>query len=99
MPVKAQYVGRVGVLAVALGIGAALANTPGVAFAEPTDSSSSSSSLILLVRRLILVVGFEFVIRIRSKSVIDGSEVGNKFVGLSGWLLLRFDVRDCPEFG
>ena len=44
MAVKAQYVGRVGVLAVALGIGAAVANTPGVAFAEPTDSSSSSSS-------------------------------------------------------
>ena len=44
MPVKAQYVGRVGVLAVALGLGAAVANTPGVAFAEPTDSSSSSSS-------------------------------------------------------
>ena len=38
MPVKAQYIVRVGVLAVALGVGAAVANTPGVAFAEPTDS-------------------------------------------------------------
>ena len=43
MAVKAQSIGRVGVLAVALGIGTAVANTPGVAFAEPTDSSSSSS--------------------------------------------------------
>ena len=44
MPVKAQYVVRVGVLAVAFGVGVAVANTPGVAFAEPTHSSSSSSS-------------------------------------------------------
>ena len=38
------YIGRVGALAVALGIGAAVANTPGVAWAEPSDSSSSGSS-------------------------------------------------------
>ena len=93
MPVKAQYIVRVGVLAVALGVGAAVANTPGVAFAEPTDSSSSSSSSEFVV------VGFEFVIRIRGKSVINGSDVVNKFVGLSGWLLVRFDVWDCAEFG
>ena len=39
MPVKAQYIVRVSVLAVTLGVAAAVANTPGVAFAEPTDSS------------------------------------------------------------
>ena len=48
MPVKAQYIIRAGVLAFALGVGAAVANTPAVAFAEPTDTSSlvsgSSSS-------------------------------------------------------
>ena len=38
------YIGRVGALAVALGIGAAVANTPGVAWAEPSDSNSSGSS-------------------------------------------------------
>ena len=35
MPVKAQYIVRAGALAFALGVGAALANTPAVAFAEP----------------------------------------------------------------
>ena len=44
MPVKAQYIVRAGALAFALGVGAAVANTPAVAFAEPTDTSSSSSS-------------------------------------------------------
>jgi hypothetical protein len=44
MPVEAQYIVRAGVLAFALGVGAAAATTPGVAFAEPTDTSSSSSS-------------------------------------------------------
>ena len=40
----ATYIGRVGALAVALGIGVAVANTPGVAWAEPSDPSSSGSS-------------------------------------------------------
>jgi triacylglycerol lipase len=40
----AKYIGRVGALAVALGIGIALANTPAVACAEPADSGTSSSS-------------------------------------------------------
>ena len=44
MPVEAQRIVRAGVLAFALGIGAAVANTPAVAFAEPTDTSSSSPS-------------------------------------------------------
>ena len=74
MPVKAQYIVRAGVLAFALGVGGAVANTPGVAFAEPTDTSSS----------WFVVVGFEFVIRIRGKYVINGSDVVNRFVGLSG---------------
>ena len=38
----ATHIGRVGALAVALGIGAAVANTPGVAWAEPTRQSGSS---------------------------------------------------------
>jgi hypothetical protein len=41
----AKYIGRVGALAVALGIGIALATTPAVAWAEPADSDTSSSSL------------------------------------------------------
>jgi YVTN family beta-propeller protein/VCBS repeat-containing protein len=41
---NAKYIGRVGVLAVALGIGTALATTPGVSAAEPSADSSSSSS-------------------------------------------------------
>jgi triacylglycerol lipase len=40
----AKYIGRVGALAVALGIGIALATTPAVAWAEPADSGTSSSS-------------------------------------------------------
>ena len=92
MPVKAQYIVRAGALAVALGVGAAVTNTPAVAFAEPTDTGSSSSSPEF-------VVDFEFGIRIRGKHVINGSDVVNEFVGLSGWLLVRFDVWDCAEFG
>src|SRR5215207_4643306 len=38
-----RYVGRIGALAVALGVGSAVATMPGVALAEPSDSSSSSS--------------------------------------------------------
>lgn len=43
-PDSARYVGRVGALAVALGIGAALASMPGVAFADTSDSTTSQSS-------------------------------------------------------
>jgi len=39
----ARYIGRVGALAVALGIGAGMAATPWVASAKPSDSSSSPS--------------------------------------------------------
>ena len=40
----AEYLGRVGLLAAALGVGAAVASVPGIAWAEPTDSSSTTSS-------------------------------------------------------
>ncbi|MBI5340584.1 MAG: PE-PPE domain-containing protein [Mycolicibacterium rufum] len=40
----ARYIGRVGALAVALGIGAALVGMPGVAFADTSDSTTSQSS-------------------------------------------------------
>ena len=40
----AKYVGRVGALAVALGVGMAVASTPGIAYALPSDSGSVSSS-------------------------------------------------------
>ena len=89
---EAEFTARVGLLAVALGVGAAVANTPGVAFAEPSDSGSSSSSSVL-------VVGFGFVIGFRGKYVIDGFDVVNKFVGLRGRLVFRFGVWDCAEFG
>lgn len=39
----AKHIGRVGALAVALGVGAAVANAPAVALADATDSSSSSA--------------------------------------------------------
>jgi Type I phosphodiesterase / nucleotide pyrophosphatase len=39
----ARYIGRVGALAVTLGVGLAVASGPPVAYAEPSDSSSSSS--------------------------------------------------------
>jgi len=39
----AKYIGRVGALAVALGVGLAIASTPPVASAEPSDPSSSTS--------------------------------------------------------
>ena len=39
----ARYVGRVGALAVALGIGVAVGTWPAVAFAEPTDAETSAS--------------------------------------------------------
>ncbi|MDT5281216.1 MAG: triacylglycerol lipase [Mycobacterium sp.] len=41
---NAKYIGRVGGLAVALGVGMAIANTPAVAFAEPADSGAGPSS-------------------------------------------------------
>jgi len=41
---NAKYIGRVGALAVALGIGVAVANTPAVALAEPADSGAVSGS-------------------------------------------------------
>lgn len=40
----ARHVGRVGALAVALGVGLAVASSPGVALADPGDSSSDGSS-------------------------------------------------------
>ena len=42
--VYSSYVGRVGALAIALGVGAAIASMPGVAFADTTDSDGSSGS-------------------------------------------------------
>ena len=39
----ARYIGRVGALAVTLGVGVAMATTPGLAYAEPTSDSSTSS--------------------------------------------------------
>ena len=39
----AKYIGRVGALAVALGVGITLASTPAVAFAEPANSDTSLS--------------------------------------------------------
>ncbi|WP_102144699.1 DUF1214 domain-containing protein [Mycobacterium hubeiense] len=43
-PQYGRFVGRVGALAVALGIGAAIANSPGVAMADDGQSASSESS-------------------------------------------------------
>lgn len=40
----ARHVGRIGALAVALGVGVALITSPGVAWADDTDSSSSETS-------------------------------------------------------
>ena len=40
----ARFVGRVGALAVALGIGAAVASSPGIAWADPNESDSSAAS-------------------------------------------------------
>ena len=93
MPVKAQYIVRAGVLAFALGVGGAVATTPAVAFAEPTDTSSSRSSS-----------GSSSSASSPSSEsaatyVINGSDVVNRFVGLSGGLLVRFDVGGCAEFG
>lgn len=39
----AKYIGRVGALAVTLGVGVAMAGAPAIAYAEPTTSSSSTS--------------------------------------------------------
>ena len=43
----AKCSGRVGALAVALGVGIAVANTPGVAFAEPADAPSDRTALVM----------------------------------------------------
>ena len=40
----ARFVGRVGALAVALGVGSVVATTPGVSYADTTDSGSSTAS-------------------------------------------------------
>ena len=40
---RARFIGRIGALAVTLGVGAAVATTPGIAFAGPTDSTSPSA--------------------------------------------------------
>ena len=44
MSSSAAFIGRIGGLAVALGIGAAIANSPGIATAETTSDSSSQGS-------------------------------------------------------
>ncbi len=72
---EAQHIVRAGVLAFVLGVGAAVANTPAVAFAAPDDTSPSDSSSLVDVR---------FVSRICSKYVVNGSEFVNRFVGPSG---------------
>jgi hypothetical protein len=41
---SARFIGRVGALAVALGLGAAIANGPGIAWADTHESDSSSSA-------------------------------------------------------
>ncbi len=46
-----RFIGRVGGLAVALGIGAAIANSPGIAAADDGESSSSDASPSRRVRR------------------------------------------------
>lgn len=40
----ARHIGRIGALAVTLGVGVAIATTPGVGYAEPSSTSSSSDS-------------------------------------------------------
>lgn len=40
----ARYIGRIGALAVTLGVGIAVANTPGIAYAETPDSSTSTDT-------------------------------------------------------
>ena len=40
----ARHIGRVGALAVALGIGTAIATSPGAAWATPSDSPTDSSA-------------------------------------------------------
>ncbi|MFZ0835245.1 MAG: hypothetical protein WAM92_19650, partial [Mycobacterium sp.] len=40
----AGYIGRVGLLAAALGVGAAVVGIPGIAWAEPADADSSTST-------------------------------------------------------
>ncbi len=39
----ARYIGRVGALAVTLGVGAAMACAPGIAYADPSDGASTSA--------------------------------------------------------
>ena len=41
---NARHIGRVGALAVALGLGFAVAATPAVGYAEPTDSVTCQSA-------------------------------------------------------
>ena len=40
----ARHIGRVGALAVTLGVGVAIANTPGIAYADPSGSSPAGDS-------------------------------------------------------
>ena len=40
----ARHVGRVGALAVTLGVGAAIANTPGIAYAESPDGDQTKTT-------------------------------------------------------
>ena len=40
----ARHIGRVGALAVTLGVGAAIANSPGIAYAGPSNSSATGDS-------------------------------------------------------
>ena len=79
MPVTAQYIIRAGVLAFALGVGGRRGHHAGGGVRR-ADRHQFFSFVIWFV-----VVGFESVIRIRGKYVINGSDVVNRFVGLSGW--------------
>ena len=55
----AGYVGRVGALAVALGIGAAIASVPAVAFADTAGSGGGDGFLVFVGFRF---VGFERIV-------------------------------------
>ena len=94
-----RYIGRVGALAVTLGVGMAMAGTPGMAYADPSEGASSSSAdssskSSSTTNRRGFRCGVEVVIkdedvggyRCAVEAVVDEEVVGGHRSGIDRWL-------------
>ena len=94
-----RYIGRVGALAVTLGVGMAMAGTPGIAYADPSEGASDISRFVVEVIVNVEVVGgfrcgVEVVIKDEDvggyrravEAVVNEEVVGGHRWGIDRWL-------------